>query len=239
MVLLIFSFLTFVSTFLGGLLALRFKDNLHLIHGFAAGAVMAVACFELLPEALEMAASHYEIESMMMALMLGFVFYLILDRAIGHQHHCGDHSHHHHGSLRAGSLSVHSFLDGLSIGMAFQVSPELGVVVALAIIAHDFSDGLNTVTMILAHGGSTQKAMQWLLADALAPICGVLIGSIIHVEEKLLALALAAFCGFFLYMGSSALIPESYHRHPTWQTTMATLAGIATLYFITTAVHVH
>src|SRR5581483_2618598 len=105
----------FASTFLGGLFALRFKDKLHLILGFSAGAVLAVAFFDLLPEALELssAASPALVPSVV---GFGFVLYMVLDRVIVlHADHEGH--HHHRGILGAGSLLVHSYLDGLAIGL--------------------------------------------------------------------------------------------------------------------------
>ena len=156
---LLFAGAAFVATMLGGAVALRLRDRLHLILGFSAGAVVAVAFFDLLPHAIELTAPHYAPETVTAVVALGFLLYLLLDRLLllGHAHAEGEHDHgghdpgeHARGTIRAGSISLHSLLDGLGLGFAFQVSPAVGMVVGLAILAHDFSDGINTVNVIVA-----------------------------------------------------------------------------------------
>jgi len=228
------AFAAFAATFLGGLFALRLKDRLHLILGFSAGAVIGVAFFDLIPEALELAEGVHDAGFITSIIALGFALYLILDRAIVlHMHHEDDaHPHAERGAIGAATLAIHSFLDGVAIGLAFQVSPAVGLIVTAAVLAHDFSDGINTVNMILKSGGGRVRAMKWLFLDAAAPVVGVLVGSVVIVHESELAVLLALFAGFFLYIGASELLPESHHSHPVRWTTFATVAGIATLYVV-------
>ena len=232
---LIVSLATVVSTFLGGLFAIRFKDKLHLILGFSAGAVIGVAFFDLMPESLDLATKSHPIKLVTLLIALGFTFYLILDRFFsihGHDHEENCENPGHNGKLGATALIFHSFLDGLGIGLAFKVSPTVGWIVAAAVLAHDFSDGINTVSMILEEHGNRKQAMKWLIIDALAPAVGVLSTLFFSVSEPTLGLILAIFTGFFLYIGASDLIPESHHHHPTYLTTIMTVLGIAFLYSI-------
>ena len=226
----------FFSTLIGGLFALRLRDKLHLILGFSAGAILAVAFFDLLPEALDLAGASYSVLTVLTMVVVGFSMYLILDRLVLlHDHSETDHGHNHdhaRGNAGAGSLSFHSFLDGVGIGLAFQVSTAVGAVVAAAVLAHDFSDGINTVNMVLKNNGERARAFRWLLTDALAPVAGVLSTLFFVVPAANLGLLLALFSGFFLYIGASDLIPESYHAHPKHWTTIMTIAGIGTLYAI-------
>jgi len=232
---------TFISTFIGGLLAIRFKDRLHLVLGFSAGAVLGVAFFDLLPEALDLGGKFYSISIIATFIAIGFFVYLLLDRLIffhnhndcGDAHHCHDHEHEHEkkGTLGAGSLSAHSLLDGVAIGLAFQVSTAVGAIVAVAVLVHDFSDGINTVGFILKNKGSRKSAFKWLVLDALAPVVGVLSTLFFTLPESTLGIVLAVFCGFFLYIGASDLIPESHHSHPRFLTTVMTFVG-ATVLFI-------
>lgn len=226
---------TFVATLLGGLFALRFKDKLHLILGFSAGAVVAVAFFDLLPEAIMLGSSVYSVSTITTVVATGFIFYMILDRFIV------IHSHHHEdeagapqptrrGLLGAGSLSIHSFLDGVAIGLAFQVSAAVGAIVAVAVLVHDFSDGINTVSLILKNDGEKKTAFKWLLIDALAPVLGVISTLFFSLSESALGVILALFTGFFLYIGASDLLPESHHAHPRALTTFMTLLGVGSLY---------
>ena len=219
----------FCSTFLGGLFALRFKDKLHLILGFSAGAVLAVAFFDLLPEALELGGS-YPVSVVTSLVGLGFIIYMALDRAIV-LHADQEPAHHHErGALGAGSLLLHSYLDGLAIGLSFHVSNAVGLVVAMGVLTHDFSDGINTINLILKNDGSRSKAVKWLALDAVAPIAGVATSYFVAIPHPILGLTLAVFAGFFTYIGASDLLPESHHAHPTKWTTIMTLLGLVVVY---------
>ncbi len=228
----------FASTILGGLFALHLKDRLHLVLGFSAGAVLGVAFFDLLPEAFELANGAHEPSTIFTLVAIGFVGYLIVDRVLffhgcgGCLHTDGAAHHEHRGVLGAGSLSFHSFLDGFGIGLAFQVSTAVGIVVALAVLAHDFSDGINTVNMIIKNNGDRKRAFKWLFADASAPVLGIVVAQFFALPSAQLGLLLALFAGFFLYIGASDLLPESHHAHPVKWTTFMTILGIALLYLV-------
>ena len=227
------SLCAFITTFIGGMVALRFKDKLHLVLGFSAGAVIAVAFFDLLPEALELGEKFYSYSSITSFVALGFLAYLVLDRVIFlHNHDCCDEKDvpYQRGFLGAGSLSLHSFLDGVAIGLAFQVGTAVGLIVSVAVLIHDFSDGINTVGFILKSGGERKLAIKWLFLDAIAPVAGAVSTLFFSLPEAYLSVVLGLFAGFFLYIGASDLIPESHHSHPTFFTTAATLLGSAVLY---------
>lgn len=229
------SIATLVSTLLGGIFALRFKDKLHLILGFSAGAVIGVAFFDLLPEAIDLGSKSYDIAYITSVMALGFIAYTILDRFIFfHSHSHDGHETEQHvskrGILGAGSLSLHSFLDGAAIGLAFQVSTAVGAIVTTAVLVHDFSDGVNTVNMILKNSGTRTQAFKWLLIDAVAPVLGVISTLFFTVPESSLGIILSLFSGFFLYIGASDLLPESHHNHPTMWTTLSTVLGVLVLY---------
>ncbi|HWC51966.1 MAG TPA: ZIP family metal transporter [Chitinophagaceae bacterium] len=226
-----FAIITFCSTLLGGLFALRFKDQLHLILGFSAGAVIAVSFFDLLPEALSLGNKYYSLEIITAIIALGFLFYMILDRMALLHFHSHETKMKGKGDIAAGSLSIHSFFDGIAIGLAFQISHSVGVFVAVAVIAHDFSDGLNTVSIVLRNKGKTKDAFKWLLLDSVAPVLGVVSTFFFHLPENTFSIVLAILCGFFFYIGASDLLPESQHEHPSLWTTITTLIGVAVIYF--------
>lgn len=226
--------LTVLSTFLGGLFAIKLKDKLHLILGFSAGAVIGVAFFDLIPESIDLASKSYSTSTATLFMAVGFMFLLILDRAFSIHFHerenCGKESH--RGNVAATALSFHSLLDGIGVGLAFQVSNSVGWVVAAAVLTHDFSDGINTVSVIFKDKGERKRAMKWLILDALAPALGIFLTFFISVPTAILGLILSLFTGFFIYIGASDLIPESHHFHPTFWTTVMTILGIGTLYFV-------
>jgi ZIP family zinc transporter len=227
-------------TFLGGVFALRFKDKLHLILGFSAGTVLGVAFFDLIPESFELVQG----KEASLFIVLGIIGYMILDRTFlkhGHSHEEEDHAHvvesKNRGVMRAVSFAVHSLLDGMAIGLSFQVSFSLGLVVTLAVLAHDFSDGINTVSAVLKSNHSKNEIYFWLFMDAIAPLLGILIATQITVQEQVLGIILSLFAGFFVYIGASDLIPESFHNHPTRLTTIATIIGVVFIGVIVTLAH--
>lgn len=222
------------ATFFGGLFALRFKDKLHLILGFSAGAVLGVVFFDLMPEALNLSENFFPSATIITIIALGFLIYLLFDR-LHFGYPCIDGYCERaagRGDLGAGSLVFHSFLDGLVVGFAFQVSSAVGLVVAVAVLAHDFSDGINTVALVLKSGGSPRRAWRWLAADALAPALGIFASLFFQPPEKILGIILALFCGFFFYIGAAELLPESHHAHPTIWTTIATILGAAVIFAV-------
>ncbi len=216
---------TFFTTLAGGLLALKLRDKLHLILGFSAGAVIGVAFFDLLPEAVDFGGKYHGAAAIMSCSALGFLSYLVLDRIL--LFHGNDAAR---GPFAAGVLCIHSLLDGLAIGFAFQTSHRVGLVVAIAVLTHDFSDGINTMNVVLKNQGRTSQAIRWLVLDALAPVAGIVATYFFTLPSHEFGIALALFAGFFLYIGASDLIPESYHAHPKFLTTAMTLAGAAVLY---------
>jgi zinc transporter ZupT len=215
----------FFSTLFGGLLALKLRDKLHLILGFSAGAVIGVAFFDLLPEAIVFGEKFHSPAVILSFTALGFLSYLVLDRI---QLFHGDAAP--RGPFAAGVLCIHSLLDGVAVGLAFQTSHQVGIVVAIAVLTHDFSDGINTMSIMLKNQGSRSQALAWLIADALAPVLGIASTYFFVLPGDAFGTALALFAGFFLYIGASDLIPESYHAHPKFLTTLMTLAGAAALY---------
>src|SRR4029453_1593837 len=246
-VVILISLAALVSTLVGGLVALRLRDKLHLILGFSAGAVIGVAFFDLLPESMELGEKYFAHSTMTGVVALGFLAYLILDRLVflyvpapapeedpdhprGEVSAAAPSGHAQRGLLGGGSLSIHSFLDGAAIGLAFQVSAAIGVIVAVAVLVHDFSDGINTVSVILKNRGAKRQALHWLIVDAVAPVMGAASTLLFRLPEEALSIVLALFTGFFLYIGASELIPEAHPAHPKFLTTVMTLLGAAVLY---------
>src|ERR671927_160938 len=158
-----------LATTLGGAFALRRADQLHLILGFSSGAVLGVALFDLLPESIDLTRGHSSTATVTLLVAAGFFAFMFLSRVLllhPESEDDDDHGHAHAaGSLGAASLSLHSFLDGIGIGLAFKVSTAVGAIVAAAVLAHDFSDGINTVTVVLRNRGRGILAFRWLLLD--------------------------------------------------------------------------
>lgn len=233
--LLIIGILAAIVTIVGGYFAMYFSDRLHLILGYSAGAVMGVAMFDLIPEAIEMGGQYHDIANITTFIAIGFGFYLLIDRLLSswgrgsHQHEAHE-LHDHNIGVGPIGLIIHSALDGLAIGLAYNIDNKVGLIIAAAVILHDFSDGVNTVSMSLLKSNIKARAKRWLYLDSIMPMLGLLFSTFIVVNEYFFSIVLALFAGFFLYIGASELIPESQHRHPHFWTTFTTLLGMITMY---------
>jgi ZIP family zinc transporter len=219
---------TFCATLLGGLAALRFSSKLHLILGFSAGAVVALAFFDLLPEAMRL-GSPQPPQTFLSIAALAFFAYALLDRLVLRDSADGRRNA-GRAWTGAGGLSLHSLLDGIALGIGFEASTSIGIVVAVAILAHDCADGMNTVSLVLKNGGTRRAAFNWLLVDAAAPVVGAGASLLVQPAVGWLASILAAFAGFFFYIGASDLLPDSYRASDKISTTAALLTGAAFLY---------
>lgn len=137
------------------------------------------------------------------------------------------------GRIRALGLSIHSFLDGVAIGTAFHIGFALGVLVGLAVVFHDFSDGLNTVTVMLRAGAKSRPAFYWLLTDAITPLIGAASTFLFFLSDTVLALLLAFFVGEFLFIGAADLLPEAHESGTSFRLVGATILGVLLIFGVT------
>jgi ZIP family zinc transporter len=233
----LFALVAMISTAAGGLLALRFRDHLHLILGFTAGVLLGVVAFDILPEIFAL-TGEYQLEPTrsMIALVIGFLLFHSIEK-LTVIHHAQEESYadHHHpqvGLLSALALVGHSAMDGVGIGLGFQVSTIVGVAVAVAVIAHDFADGLNTVSLMLMHGNTTRRSLILLALDALAPFLGALSTLFFQVSPDILALYLGFFAGFLLYISAADILPEAHSRQPARITILMTCLGALFIFLV-------
>jgi zinc transporter, ZIP family len=233
-----FSLGTFFSTLIGGLAAVKMKNHFGILAAFVAGVLVAVPLFDLLPEALRLAgAAAIPAENVMYAVALGFVFLFVLDRYISVHRIC-EHGvcrnvrHPQAGLFGASELAIHSFMDGFAIGLGFQVNAEAGVIIGIAVVAHDFSDGMNTVTVMLSAGNSWKASMRMLIVDALAPVVGALSTLVVAPPQWYLAYLLPFFAGGFFYLGASDLLPEAHEKNPPLVSLVSTIGGFVVIFVI-------
>ena len=232
-----------LAILIGGRIALRLAHTLPTVIALSGGIVVAVALLEVLPEAIENIGEAHDAVPLVAA---GFLFFFLLERVLV-LHHRDEpeeaRSHHRVGVLGALGLSLHTFTDGVGVGLAFSVNAETGLLVFLAVISHGFADGLNTVSFVLSQSGDRRRALRWLRIDAIAPVAGAIVGSLISVSDQTLGYFLAVYAGFFLYMGATDLLPEAHaHEHDgkgSWGRVALTISGFAAIYAITLIAHPH
>ena len=225
-----FALLTVGGTLAGGALALRLAHSLPTLMALTGGVVVAVALFDVLPEAYESVGDSARVATLT---GVGFIAFFLAERVLV-LHHRDDpeqaRAHGQVGALGALGLSAHSFVDGLGIGLAFGLDTATGVLVFVAVISHDFADGLNTVSFVLSQGGDRRHAKRWLAIDAVAPLAGAIVGSALTISEEALGELLALYAGFFIYMGATDLLPEAHGEHASWRRVALTVAGMAAVW---------
>jgi len=123
------------------------------------------------------------------------------------------------------ALAGHSFMDGVAIGLGFKVSQSVGIIVSLAVITHDFTDGLNSVTVMLNHHNPVQRTRHLLILDAAAPLLGILSTHFFEPSREFLVLYMGFFAGFLLYIGASDILPEAHSKDSSPLTIFMTLIG--------------
>jgi ZIP family zinc transporter len=129
-------------------------------------------------------------------------------------------------------MGGHVFLDGVALGLAFKVSNGLGIAVFIAILSHAFSDGLNTVSLLIKSGHWTKRAIALLGLDAIMRVSGASLGTYIAISNNMLGIYLAAFSGFVIYLATSHILPEAHSRHPSRLTMAATIIGVVAMWLI-------
>lgn len=233
--------LTVVSTAIGGLLALKSKDRFHLVLGLSAGLLLGLVGFDLLPEVFHDAELTGGVPTVSIAILVGFLLLHISERSFGgHEPVDSEYGHDHsHVSIAGGigalAMAGHVFLDGAALGVAFKVSNQLGYAVFIALLVHAFSDGLNTVSMLVKTGHWESRSKLLLIIDAIARIGGAAIGTYLAFEAKWVTIYLALFSGFVIYVATSHILPEAHSRHPSRWTLAATGLGVVAMWLIVAA----
>jgi ZIP family zinc transporter len=227
-----------IAALCGGFVAIASREKINLAMGFTAGIILGLVAFDLLPEIFEISQSQaLDIVWPMIALVSGFLLFHVIEKFILLHHsnetQYGPHHHPYVGIAGAVALSGHSFLDGVSIGIAFQVSSAVGIAVAIAVIGHRFADGFNTTNVMLFHKNKPSVAKKMLLIAAVMPILGGLSTLFFTLSESVLAVYLGFFAGFLLYIGASDILPQAHSKNSSRLTILLTVLGTVFMFLVT------
>lgn len=195
-----------LADIVGGLLPFYSKTrglSVRYILAFAAGTVVAAAFFELLPEA--------NVEDNWLFLGLGFFAYYLIEKGL-ELHACGETECEARGVswITVLGMASDNIIDGIGIGVGFMVDPVLGVLITLAVIAHEVPQGMTTTVIMREAGYKLNRIVPMLIfAGAMYPI-GVAVSR--FVPERFEQPAIAFVAGVFIYVGASALLGEAHKR---------------------------
>lgn len=234
----------------------------HLL-SLAAGALLATAFMHLLPEALESRAGA---QSLFATLLVGLVFFFLLDKAElwhhGHEHHhevehgrahgadaARVHAQAHDTTARAGGWavltgdSVHCFGDGVLIASAFMAQPRLGLVAALAVLAHEVPHHIGDLAVLRQTSTSRRGALVKVsLAGAVTPLGGLVGWWLVDRLGDTLPYFLVVASSSFIYVALADLIPQLQRRLGARETLAQVawlLGGIALVTVVSTLSHAH
>lgn len=211
---------------------------------FAAGALLAAAFIDLLPEAIEGSDAHL----VSLVVLVSFLVFFLLERTLNWFHHHHEHEHGTHASYHRRNASLvivgdtlHNFIDGLAIGASFLVSPATGVVTTIAIAAHEIPQEIGDFGLLLSKGMRRRKVVLVNLLSALATLVAAVLvfglGGSLPVSEPML---LAITAGFFIYIAASDIVP-TIHAEPERKfaniQTAVLIAGVVFVGFTTSLAH--
>ena len=182
---------------------------------FGAGALLAAAFIDLLPEAFELGDAR----TLLVWTLIGFIIFFLLERSAGWFHH-----HHEHSELATKNASqrklivfgdlMHNAIDGVAIGAAFLANPALGFITTIAVSAHEIPKELGTFALLLSRGWKDKIVLLANVATAVATIIAAVVVYVLGSESHLpVGVMLAATAGFFLYVAASDIIPD-IHEQP-------------------------
>ncbi len=211
-----------IGALIGGVILLANKKHVekisHILTSFAAGALLATALLDLLPEAAEHAEESVTPINVFLWVLVGILSFYFLERGIHWFHYHKAKLHHTSHKRPTVALimfgdSVHNFVDGVAIAVTFLVNPALGVVTTFAVMAHEIPQEIGDFAVMLHEGMSRKKVLLFNLFSAAAALLGALVGYIIGARiEAIFPYALAMTAGFFLYISLASLIPEIHHE---------------------------
>lgn len=197
---------------------------------FGAGALLAAAFFDLLPESFELA----EPRSLLLWALAGFLVFFVLERTASWFHHHHDHllgtkNESQNTMVMIGDL-LHNTIDGIAVGAAFLANPTTGVITVLAVSAHEIPKELGTFGILLSRGWKDKKVLLANMLTAIGTLAAASLTYLLGTDSGLpIAQLLAITSGMFIYIAASDIIPD-IHEQPrnigTWQAVVL-LGGVA------------
>ena len=251
-----------LATLLGGLVSVVAAASLTVgmlsrmvrsLVSLSTGVLLGTALLQVLPEAFESGAPPH---ALFMTLLVGLLFFFLLEKAElyrhGHHHEGDGHHHHHHfDEQQAGrggwsvllGDGIHNFCDGVLIAAAFLADTRLGVVTAVAVITHEIPQEVGDYIVLLNAGFSRAKALLFNALSGLAAVAGGVMGyHVVGPWEDLFPYLLVVAGSSFIYVSVADLIPQLQRPLPLRETATQLLwlgVGLAVVLVSTRLLHSH
>lgn len=221
------------GTTLGGILGVVIKRNsnkfLSFVLSFASGLMMAIICFDLIPEALEISSIY----SVILGVLIGIVSMIFCDIIVQKKFNKLENKYSNKNNLlKTGiivsiGLAIHNFPEGLAIGSGFEASLKLGLGLAIAICLHDIPEGIS-MSVPMKNGGMNKfKVIFYVILSGITTGIGAFFGAIVgSISETIIAICLSFAAGAMLYIVSGELMPESNNLYKGRMSAIGNMLGI-------------
>jgi ZIP family zinc transporter len=224
-----------LGTGIGGVLALMIGKPgdkfLSFLLGFSAGIMLTIVCFDLLPEAFEMADFIVSI----IGIISGLGIIILIDEKLHiHNRNAKDRNFVKMGLLIGLGVALHNFPEGLAIGSGFMATKDLGIGISIVIALHNIPEGISMAAPMRVGGASKLKALFYTLLVGVPMCLGAYIGAVLGgISEVFIAFCLAFAGGTMLYITCGELIPSSNEIYVGRVATYGLILGFIVGLFIT------
>ena len=220
------------GTTLGGIIGIFFKSTsnkfLSFILAFASGLMMAIICFDLIPEALKIS----NILNVILGIIAGICIMVFCDLIVAKKFtYSKKNETAKERLLKTGiivsiGLAIHNFPEGLAIGSGFEASITLGIGLAIAICLHDIPEGISMAVPMKSGGMKKHKVLLLVILSGITTGMGAFFGAIVgSISEQVIAMCLSFAAGAMLYIVSGELVPESNRLHMGRLTALGNMFG--------------
>jgi zinc transporter ZupT len=222
------------------------KKMMHPMLGISAGLLFGLVFLDIIPEGLEL-STDLGLSPMYMStsVLIGFFVLVMIERymmkkGMSHGHDANGVKIKPFGTLGIAALSVHGFMDGFVIPIGLSTSTELGIVITVALVAHQIPDSFAALSMAWAAGYNKKKTIIFVLISAFDTPIGMLFGvlalylaSATGVAGVLILLSLGFTAGTFVFVSAADIIPELQHSSQSMSVSLFIVVGFLAVFGLT------
>lgn len=221
------------GTTIGGIIGIKFKNTsnkfLSFILAFASGLMIAIVCFDLLPEAFRLT----NLPMAFLGIILGIALMIFCDMVVDKKFSSHTRFRENKNTLlKTGiivsiGLALHNFPEGLAIGSGFGASLKLGLSLAIAICLHDIPEGISMAVPMKNGGMKSSKVIFYVILSGITTGIGAFFGALIGgISQTVIAMCLAFAGGAMIYIVSGELIPEANQLYHGRMTAIGNMIGL-------------